>query len=42
VRTQYAGGDSERMLGLAIANLDGGSSSITVGTKAHPSQPGGL
>ena len=30
------------MLGLAIANLDRGPSSIAVGTKAHPSQPGGL
>jgi aflatoxin B1 aldehyde reductase len=39
----YAGGDSERMLGSALSNLEGGlSSNILLGTKAHPSQPDGL
>lgn len=38
----YAGGESERMLGYALANLADDSSSITLGTKAHPSQPNGL
>jgi aflatoxin B1 aldehyde reductase len=39
----YAGGDSERMLGLALSNLDGDTSSkVILGTKAHPSQPDGL
>ncbi|KAL7542477.1 hypothetical protein ACHAXR_011798 [Thalassiosira sp. AJA248-18] len=36
----YAGGDSEKMLGGALSKLD--ESSITLGTKAHPSQPNGL
>eukprot|EP00581_Thalassiosira_minuscula_P029568 CAMPEP_0183776286 /NCGR_PEP_ID=MMETSP0739-20130205/46482_1 /TAXON_ID=385413 /ORGANISM="Thalassiosira miniscula, Strain CCMP1093" /LENGTH=348 /DNA_ID=CAMNT_0026018101 /DNA_START=10 /DNA_END=1056 /DNA_ORIENTATION=- len=35
----YAGGDSERMLGSLPNLADDG---ITLGTKAHPSQPGGL
>merc|ERR1719464_1356347 len=39
----YAGGDSERMLGGALARLGENSvSSISLGTKAHPSQPHGL
>jgi aflatoxin B1 aldehyde reductase len=36
----YAGGDSEKMLGRTLANLE--ASSISLGTKAHPSQPNGL
>eukprot|EP00584_Thalassiosira_punctigera_P022121 CAMPEP_0172554416 /NCGR_PEP_ID=MMETSP1067-20121228/54465_1 /TAXON_ID=265564 ORGANISM="Thalassiosira punctigera, Strain Tpunct2005C2" /NCGR_SAMPLE_ID=MMETSP1067 /ASSEMBLY_ACC=CAM_ASM_000444 /LENGTH=350 /DNA_ID=CAMNT_0013342783 /DNA_START=70 /DNA_END=1122 /DNA_ORIENTATION=- len=35
----YAGGDSERMLG-SLPNL--ADESVTLGTKAHPSQPSGL
>lgn len=38
----YAGGDSERMLGTSLSNLEGDISNILLGTKAHPSQPGGL
>eukprot|EP00571_Detonula_confervacea_P012517 CAMPEP_0172307516 /NCGR_PEP_ID=MMETSP1058-20130122/8345_1 /TAXON_ID=83371 /ORGANISM="Detonula confervacea, Strain CCMP 353" /LENGTH=352 /DNA_ID=CAMNT_0013019697 /DNA_START=132 /DNA_END=1190 /DNA_ORIENTATION=+ len=38
----YAGGDSERTLGWALENLEAESPAITLGTKAHPSQPNGL
>ncbi|KAL7545651.1 hypothetical protein ACHAWF_008999 [Thalassiosira exigua] len=37
----YAGGDSERMIGRALASL-GDPSPIVLGTKAHPSHPDGL
>jgi len=42
----YAGGKSERMLGISLqegsmSSLDA-SSSLSINTKAHPSQPGGL
>lgn len=33
----YAGGDSEKMLGRALANLEG-VETMALGTKAHPSQ----
>lgn len=39
----YAGGDTEPMLGRAIAQLDRSTrSKLLVGSKAHPSEPGGL
>lgn len=40
----YAGGQSEVLLGQAIGNTvkEDDGSSIKIGTKAHPSQPGGL
>ena len=41
-KLQYAGGESEVMLGNALTNLDDTESGITLGTKAHPSQPNGL
>ena len=41
-KLQYAGGESEVMLGNALTNLDDTASGITLGTKAHPSQPNGL
>lgn len=46
VTTKYAGGDSERMLGYALANSSKGGNTNTdnlfIGAKAHPSQPHGL
>ena len=44
---QYAGGDSERMLGFALAAIqtrgrNAAMNNLCIGTKAHPSQPNGL
>lgn len=36
----YAGGDSEKILREAMSSVT--SSALSIGTKAHPSQPGGL
>eukprot|EP00591_Stephanopyxis_turris_P014837 CAMPEP_0195539888 /NCGR_PEP_ID=MMETSP0794_2-20130614/50293_1 /TAXON_ID=515487 /ORGANISM="Stephanopyxis turris, Strain CCMP 815" /LENGTH=350 /DNA_ID=CAMNT_0040673947 /DNA_START=55 /DNA_END=1107 /DNA_ORIENTATION=- len=39
----YAGGKTEHILGSAMRQIDNGkTTSTTIGTKAHPSQPGGL
>ena len=38
----YAAGESERQLGYALSKLDDNDKPITIGSKAHPSQPDGL
>ena len=38
----YAGGDTEPMLGRALERVSTGSGQILIGSKAHPSEPGGL
>lgn len=38
----YSGGDTEQILGKVLRSGDLGPSSYVLGTKVHPSQPGGL